>query len=88
MGLLEFGSALGQIGGQNNFGSLGQASTGQQQSQGLGLRISNCIIADHIFTGFAATGALRDGTGKEVKHPKSFIEELQAETDDWLKGAI
>ena len=29
----------------------------------------------------SSTGALRDGTGKEVSHPKSFIEELQAETE-------
>ena len=32
----------------------------------------------------ASRAALRDGTGKEVKHPKSFIEELQADTNEWL----
>lgn len=35
----------------------------------------------------AATGALRDGTGKIVTHPETFIEELQAETNEWLGDA-
>jgi len=70
MGLIEFGSALGQIGGQNNFARLGQASAGQQ---GHGMRLSDCFM---------------DGPSKglviKANHPKSFIEELQEETNEWL----
>ncbi|MBL4891438.1 MAG: hypothetical protein JKX91_06385 [Rhizobiaceae bacterium] len=61
-------------------GDLGMAALGQQSPR--------AGLFNGFNQGIAAGAALRDGTGKEVSHPKSFIEELQAETDEWLKEVI
>jgi hypothetical protein len=72
-------------------GGLAGAFGGGLQS-GLGMAQRQAAMSqsaiDMMFRNSSAKGALRDGTGKVVSHPETFIEELQAETNEWLEGVL
>ena len=92
MGLNEFrpnhlredqaGGLLGGAAGAFGGGLQSEMAMAQRQAAMSSLSI------EQLLRNSAVKGALRDGTGKEVNHPETFIEELQAETNEWLEGVF
>ena len=81
--------AFGLLGGLGRAGTIGSGMFGQQNAAIEMDRIQRdalrgASIFNGTFINCTSTGALRDGTGKIVTHPETFIEELQAETNEWL----